>query len=607
MIGIKKPDDIIIRFSNYSQRAINAHQIQIHDGKFRPEELSEKGQLFVLADGVDGHNTDPQAKEMVVRVMHESYYSTPARDIVTSLENAFKDANTLVHEIFTQQADRTHLGIACTGLVLTNDRVYVARVGDSSTYRITRQKLQNVSTLKHLTFAKKDNPSRIQPATQLALGVGPEIEPEVSEVPLKTGDCFLLCSDRLLDVGVEEIRQIVRSNSPKEACQKLIDSARQMGVADQTEVQVIWVSSIQPTPDSALGDLMKLPFLTKIKLIAAAAILLTLIVAFLQTIELERIFPSDSGATAPNNHENTYSSEARPLIAEANAFFDAGELDIALSRYQDLQKIDAGDSLASARIRDIFEIYKDKANLYYQKGYYTAALTFYEKALELEPKSTQLASLIAACEKKLGRAPDEKDVTAKTAASNRGDEIRVNKKASSSSVIPETSKQTQIWDWGTIPDKEIIAEESGIRFSHSSTRSKLLSRNELDKFELQLRTAVQRETHGRYGVIVGYQTMTQSPYETFYLISMSSEKTFLLHRYANFKKEILASVAADSLANKESSTFTVRCNGSNLTFYYGEHRIFDWTAPKPIVGRIGLYAGPDTDVTFSNLKFSEKP
>lgn len=609
MTGIKKPDDLVIRFSNYSQKAINAHQIQSHDGKFRPDELSEKGQLFVLAGGVDGYQADPQAKEIALRVIHESYYSDSSRDIVTSLQNAFKDANTLVNEIFNENANRAHLGIACTGLVLTNDRVYVARIGDSSTYRITRQKLQDVSALTTGTqpslLRARASPDRAE--ARLALGVEPEIELEVNEVPLKSGDCFLLCSDRLIDVGVEEIRRIVRSNPPGEACRKLIDCARQMGVGEQTDVQVIWVSAIQPTPDSTAGNITELPFFTKVKLMAAAAVLLLLTAAFLQTVDLENIFPSNSGTKGLDDPQQAYDDEARLLLAEANAFFDAGELDVALSRYRAVRDLGVADSLTSARIGEIFEIYKDKANLYYQKGHYSRALNFYEKALALAPESTHLASLIAACKKKLGSAPDARPATAAPEASpNSGDDVRVGRPPSATGTGPGRDRQTQIWDWSSVPEGEIIPNKDSIRFLNSVGRSRVLSRKALNQFELRLTTTVEHESGGRYGVIVGYQTMSESPYETFYLMSLSPEHEFLLHRYANFKKEILASVSADSMAATADLSFVVRCSDAGLRLYCGERLIFDWTASEAITGRIGLYAGPDTDVTFSNLELTEK-
>lgn len=609
MTWLKKPANTIIRFSSFSQKEISAQQVQSYDGKFKPGQLSEKGQLFVLAAGIDGDTAEPEAKEIVVRVMREVYYADPSGDIVTSLKNAFKDANKLINEIF-REANTTHLGIACTSLVLTSERVYVAQVGDSSTYRITRQRLENVSVQNNerLPLLKKELPSK-RTETRLALGVGAEVDPDVHDFPLRSGDCFLLCSDRLIDVGVEEIRQIVRSNTPRQACQKLVDSARHLGLIEQADVQVLWVSSIQPTPDSTGSKLAKIPVFTKATAISVGAVLI-LTAAFFQTVNLEKLFPENTNARESASVDPDEAKTARNR-AEAAAFFEAGELDMALKKYREIQTASSTDSLAATRIQEIFDAYKDKAHLYYQNGYYSSALTFYQKALTLAPENAELANLIAACEKKLTASSDKSGDTGNKAAKSEPTRKRPNKKqtrrisAATDTSTKEPEQRPRLWNWSTLRENDAEVEKSKIRFLNSATRKRLLSQSGMTNFELQIKATVAGTSDGRFGVIVGYQTMQQTPYETYYLISFYPEEEFILQRYTNFKKDILATAAADPSHEKQDFSLKIICNRTELSFYCDDDLIFDWEAPEPIVGRIGLYVGPDTEVTFSQTQLSK--
>ena len=75
-----------------------------------------------------------------------------------------------------------------------------------------------------------------------ALGVGAEIDPDSSEqpIPLQNNDVLLLCTDGLWSViSEDEMRDAVASGTLSQACQALVDKAKEHGGPDNITVQLV--------------------------------------------------------------------------------------------------------------------------------------------------------------------------------------------------------------------------------------------------------------------------------------------------------------------------------------------------------------------------------
>lgn len=212
----QKEHKSIISFSCISHQRFQRPQNQDFYGKFQPENLSAKGQLFVVANGIDSHTETRKASELAVNTIQQVYYSNPSEDVAASLKQAFLDANTLIHELFNDKHHKLSLGVSCTALVLTKDRVYIAHVGDNRAYRITHHKIE-----------------------RLTINM---------DIPLKKGDCYFLCNRGLANVDDNLIKYVVLSNPPHQACKKLIGLANELGAKDDIDVQVIRINPVPVTP-----------------------------------------------------------------------------------------------------------------------------------------------------------------------------------------------------------------------------------------------------------------------------------------------------------------------------------------------------------------------
>ena len=110
------------------------------------EQLSIKGALIAVADGVSGSAGGGEASEMTVRTVSTDYYATPDTwEPPTALEKVISAANRWL--ISQANANRDMAGMATTLslLVIRGQRYYLAHVGDTRIY------LLRDGTLKQLT------------------------------------------------------------------------------------------------------------------------------------------------------------------------------------------------------------------------------------------------------------------------------------------------------------------------------------------------------------------------------------------------------------------------------------------------------------------------
>jgi serine/threonine protein phosphatase PrpC len=220
-----------------------------------PEEATRtddlKGRLFIVADGMGGLIEGKVASEMAVQIISQAYFAAGSSDASQSLLQAFENAN---REIFlrAQAMDPLQkMGTTCSTLVLIRDRGIIAHVGDSRIYRIrwhvieqlTQDHTEEGEVAQDGPFAMAEGESRSRhKLLSRALGIEPNVIVDlVKDIFAQSGDVFVLCTDGLSGVGHEEIKEIVVSYRPQEACRMLIQRANQKGGEDNITVQVIQI------------------------------------------------------------------------------------------------------------------------------------------------------------------------------------------------------------------------------------------------------------------------------------------------------------------------------------------------------------------------------
>lgn len=169
-------------------------------------------------------------------------------------ESVFNTAGRLVKEEMHLRAEGRATS-AAVALTLMGPFAYVAHVGDSRAYLFRDKKLRCLTTdhtlamlqLKRGEISAEDYAaSPYKKTLTQAIGVTPEIRPDIAEVRVTNGDLMLLCSDGLHRmVSDKRIAEILGEDSSLDArAAKLIAAANEGGGKDNITLHLLPVETL---------------------------------------------------------------------------------------------------------------------------------------------------------------------------------------------------------------------------------------------------------------------------------------------------------------------------------------------------------------------------
>jgi serine/threonine protein phosphatase PrpC len=219
--------------------------------------VAGEAKLFLVADGMGGHAAGEIASRIAVDSISEFILHTKEDDgtwphaydehyrrSTNRLMAAVRLANTRVLEAMRKDARLRGMGTTVVACLADDDTMSFAHVGDSRAYLIRNGQLSRI-THDHswvfeqvqagmLTEAEAEKHPLRNVITR-ALGGALSVSPDASEIEVRPGDVYLLCSDGLTGmVPEEEILRLVTKNTDdlENACQALIDTANERGGLD---------------------------------------------------------------------------------------------------------------------------------------------------------------------------------------------------------------------------------------------------------------------------------------------------------------------------------------------------------------------------------------
>lgn len=203
--------------------------------------------LFVVADGMGGHEAGEVASSICVQILSRSASSGIVD--AAGVSDALRQADAQIRAQTSGRAGTTVAGVA---LVDEAAAPYwlVFNIGDSRTYRLSRGKLQRVSVDHSEVQEMLDDgdisveEALVHPRRHVvtrALGAGGNSEADYWMLPAEEGDRMLICSDGLsTEVGEEEIlRLLSEMDDAQETADALIQAALNRGGRDNVSVIVI--------------------------------------------------------------------------------------------------------------------------------------------------------------------------------------------------------------------------------------------------------------------------------------------------------------------------------------------------------------------------------
>ena len=214
-----------------------------------PERTGSLPDLFLVADGMGGHQAGDYASKYTVEVLNRELALSEGEDIERCLVGAIKTAN---REIIKEASRDEHLkgmGTTVVAATISNQMMYFANVGDSRLYLINQgiqQLTKDHSLVEEMVRLGgiKPEEAKHHPDKNIitrAIGAKADVEVDFYEHRLKRGDIILMCTDGLSNmVEDEELFHIVQGGRDiVESGQALIEAAKENGGTDNIGVVLI--------------------------------------------------------------------------------------------------------------------------------------------------------------------------------------------------------------------------------------------------------------------------------------------------------------------------------------------------------------------------------
>ena len=216
--------------------------------------------LVVLADGMGGYNAGEVASGIAVAMLsaemkqaleerepHVKNGSGEPLAVALIRENSAK-ANAAIFQTSKSQPQYAGMGTTLVVALFYDNKMTVGHVGDSRLYRLRDEKLEQVTRDHSLLQEQIDSGmiskeqarfSQNKNLVTRAVGIDPEVETEIHTYDVAPGDIYLLCSDGLSDMVVDDDIQstlaTLQSNLPL-AAKQLVQQANDNGGRDNVSV-----------------------------------------------------------------------------------------------------------------------------------------------------------------------------------------------------------------------------------------------------------------------------------------------------------------------------------------------------------------------------------
>lgn len=218
-------------------------------GAYVPHEpqLSTKGIVVALADGISSSAVSRVASESAVRSFIEDYYCTAESwSVKTAAQRVLMATNSWLHAQTRRSEYRwdKDRGYVCTftALVLKSRTAHVFHVGDARLYRLVEGGGLEPLTREHRTRVTPD-----RSYLSRAMGVSEQLEIDYLALPVEAGELFLLMTDGVYEhLSEARMRRILAEHEEDldAAAHALVQAAFEAGSDDNLTVQAVRVEEI---------------------------------------------------------------------------------------------------------------------------------------------------------------------------------------------------------------------------------------------------------------------------------------------------------------------------------------------------------------------------
>lgn len=219
--------------------------------------------LYAVADGMGGASGGEIASRLVTETLAREVtqkifiprLADPDIELNDAeiLKAAIEQANVNVLNARTQA--QTDMGSTVVAALLVSNRAYIANVGDSRAYLITRDQITQITKDHSLVQELADRGAiaevdmRAHPQRHYILrniGDKSQVQVDLYQATLEPGQSLLLCCDGLWEKVLDkQIHAIVNQHpNPQDACRELIKTANANGGDDNITCIIVRVESV---------------------------------------------------------------------------------------------------------------------------------------------------------------------------------------------------------------------------------------------------------------------------------------------------------------------------------------------------------------------------
>ncbi|NLY11556.1 MAG: Stp1/IreP family PP2C-type Ser/Thr phosphatase [Firmicutes bacterium] len=205
---------------------------------------------FVVCDGMGGHQAGEVASAMAVDTIKR--YQFKCEDPVEEIKYAISLAHQKIYQASREKPELSGMGTTLTmGLICKQDEhlvLKIGHVGDSRAYLFRNQELSQLTKdhsvveelMRNGGLTKKE--AAVHPQRNVltqALGLG-EIEIDIIDCPIQSGDRIMLCTDGLSNLVDDQqlIEGLIKEN-PQETADFLVELANSLDGRDNITVLIV--------------------------------------------------------------------------------------------------------------------------------------------------------------------------------------------------------------------------------------------------------------------------------------------------------------------------------------------------------------------------------
>ncbi|OQX94964.1 hypothetical protein B6I21_07875 [candidate division KSB1 bacterium 4572_119] len=216
-----------------------------------PEELKERGQIFMVADG-HGDEEGDFASKLAIETMIKSYYdATWLGSIEDMLMVAFKKANSAIRDANSERDNENYFSCSLSAAVIHENLLYLAGIGSCAVFLFSSNKLERLNKVTPVSSNSSSPFSRIHESKSgekllPELGQQEDVEIAVHKRQIQIKDTVLICTGNVAQtIPEQDISLIISSSEPVQSCETIVNESVKVNPQQDASAILIRVKGIK--------------------------------------------------------------------------------------------------------------------------------------------------------------------------------------------------------------------------------------------------------------------------------------------------------------------------------------------------------------------------